>query len=302
MAETPPSGAALLNDRGIIRISGSQARGFLQGLISNNMERVSAECALYGALLTPQGKFLYDFFIVEKEDAFLLDCDGGARQSLFKRLMMYKLRAQIELEDVTGDFHSVALIGEAATRFAGDKTEPGQAWEALNGIAFIDPRLAAMGSRLILPRDSAEDQLRKAGLPILEPGAYTAHRLALGVPQGGADILYDKAFLLESNFDELHGVDHHKGCYIGQETTSRTKRKGSLRKRLLPVDVEGPLPAPGTDILAGDMVVGTVHSGQGARAIALIRLERAQKARQEDLALTAGDATLHIVTPDWISL
>lgn len=296
------SGAALLEDRGTLRIAGEESRGFLQGLISNDMSRVSPHQALYGALLTPQGKFLYDFFIIESADAFLLECAGATRRDFLKRLMMYKLRAQIDLEDVTDACLSVALMGAAAADFAGNRAQPGQAWEALGGIAFIDPRLSALGVRLLVPRDTARDKLRKAGLTLLDAGAYNAHRLALGVPEGGVDILYDKAFLLESDFDELHGVDHHKGCYIGQETTSRTKRKGIMRKRLLPVDVDGPLPAPGTDILAGGSAMGTVLSGQGTRAMALIRLERADKARKDGLVLKAGAATLQIDVPDWIAL
>ncbi len=294
------SGAVLLKTRGVLRIAGSQARGFLQGLISNDMERVSPERTLYGALLSPQGKFLYDFFIIEQDGAFLLDCLQDARRDFLKRLTMYKLRAQIDLKDVTEDFQVIALIGETAAGFAGERSALGQAWAISGGVAYIDPRLAALGARLILPRAGAETEIKKAGWPVLETSAYDAHRLALGVPQGGADILHDKAFLLESNFDELHGVDHQKGCYIGQETTSRTKRKGTLRKRLLPVDVVGPLPAPGAEIRAGDMVVGMVFSGAGARAIALIRLERAEQAKKQNLPLTAGDAVLTIVTPDWI--
>ncbi len=295
------SGAIILNDRGVLRIAGPEAREFLQGLITNDMKKVSPDKAIYAALLTPQGKFLFDFFIVAQGTGFLFDCDSDSLPALNKRLTMYKLRADVTLDDVSDDHAVIAIIGNAAAGSTKSGQKPrGSTWSEDGGMIYVDPRLDRLGLRAILPKTNIDSWIEQENLTVLASDAYETHRLALGVPKGGADIKSDKSFLLESNFDELHGVDHNKGCYIGQETTSRTKRKTELRKRLLPVDINGDLPPPGTAILAGEVEVGSLWSGHGHRAIGLIRIDRWQKAKEDGVALTSGGATATIDMPDWI--
>lgn len=294
------SGAAILDDRGVLRIAGPEARDFLQGLITNDMNKVAPDRTIYAALLTPQGKFLFDFFIWERDGAFLFDCEAEATAALLKRLTMYKLRAKVAIEDASNELGVIAILGEARNKFESDKRLEGAVWSE-NGVSIcVDPRLEQIGLRAILPKADAEPWIENHALPSLGRDDYDAHRLSLGVPKGGADIRADKSFLLESNFDELHGVDHNKGCYIGQETTSRTKRKTELRKRLLPLTLDGPLPPPETPVLAGDVEIGTLWSGREDRAIALIRMDRWQKSVEEGKDIVVGEATAVIHMPDWI--
>ena len=281
---------AILQDRGVVRIAGNDARDFLQGLISNDIRRVQPDRAIFAALLTPQGKYLFDFFIAERDGALLLETERARIDTLIKRLTMYKLRAKVELSDVSDDWRVAALWGDGALDSLG-LSEAGAAKAAGGGVAFADPRLEAAGARLLLaPGDPLPDG-DEAGAD-----AYDAHRLALGLPDGSRDLVLEKSILLESGFDELHGVDWKKGCYMGQELTARTKYRGLVKKRLVPVSIEGPLPAPGTEVMAEGKSVGEIRSGRGGMALALIRLEALE---QPDAPLRAGDAAVTPHRPDW---
>jgi len=270
---------ALLPSRGVLAVSGPDARGFLDNILTNNLDQVSGTRAVYAALLTPQGKLLFDFFIVEHEGAFLLDCHKDHLPALMKRLTMYRLRAKVEIEDASEDWQVVAAFGESAER------------AGLPGVAFDDPRLAALGKRALVPGNA---ELKTNATE----SDYEIRRLSLGVPNMPLDAGQDQTFMLEANFDELHGVDFQKGCYIGQELASRMKRKNGLRKRLLLVVLEGPLPEPGTDVVAGDRRIGELRTGIGNRAIAYLRLDRLADAKDEQL--TVGGAPLTVDWPDWI--
>jgi len=299
----PISGAVFLEDRGVIRVSGPEAFDFLQGLISNDMQKVTHERTVYAALLTPQGKFLFDFFISKLDDSYLLETRAETIAELLKKLKLYKLRADVTLEDRSGDYSVIAILGdlpEAANSLHG--AERGTASALEDGLGYIDPRLAAMGLRLIVNQDRAENTIKSWGIDVLTGDAYTLHRLGLGVPEGGIDILPEKAFLLESNFDEMDGVDHQKGCYIGQETTSRTKRRGSVRRRILPVTFDGPAEPSGTMITAGDAEIGSILSNTASHALASIRLDRWQKAKDAGETIKAKDSSISIEVPYWIEI
>ena len=300
---TTPSGVVELKDRGALRISGPEAREFLQGLISNDMKMVAPDQTIYAALLTPQGKFLFDFFISQQNQAFLLETRLEGIPGLLKKLKLYKLRADVTIEDISSDTQVLALLGQAVHALnLSETTKPGAASVISDGLAYIDPRLPAMGARMVIKRASAAKTIRSWGADSLDFDAYTQHRLGLGIPEGGIDIVPEKAFLLESNFDEMGGVDHQKGCYIGQETTSRTKRRGSVRRRILPIVFPGPAAEPGTTITAGEAEVGTVLSGAQDRALASIRLDRWQKAKEAGDLIKANDMTISIEVPDWLEL
>ncbi|MBL8677325.1 MAG: folate-binding protein YgfZ, partial [Alphaproteobacteria bacterium] len=202
---------AELSHRGVIEIEGEDKATFLQGLISNDINLVTPTQAIYATLLTPQGRFLFDFFITEKDGTFLLDVKAARLETLLKKLSLFKLRSKITLKG-RPDLKIYAYWGE------GDLTLE----------AYPDPRLKTLGARLIgqaKPNISAEE--------------YDLHRLKLGVPEGGIDMLSEKAILLESGLDELNAISWTKGCYMGQELTARTKYRGLVRKRLFPVKIEG---------------------------------------------------------------
>jgi len=293
----------VLPARGVVSLSGPDTREFLQGLITSDMQSVAPSKTRYAALLTPQGKFLFDFFVCERDSTFLLECERSRAADLLKRLTLYKLRAKVELADVSADYAVCALFAEDLSqgRFEGIQ-QPGDTIPFQDGLCFADPRHPRLGYRFILPADRLDAATTALGMTPGYPDRYDAFRIELGIPEGGRDIVPDKSFILESNFDELHGVDHKKGCYIGQEVTSRTKRKASLRKRILPVRVFGEMPGPGTPIEAGGAEVGTLLSAQGNAALALIRLDRAQKALENEADLIAAGSAVAIEPPDWIDV
>ena len=288
----------LLEERGALAVRGAEARSFLQGLISNDVERASASRAIYATLLTPQGKFLHDFFVVALDGALVIDCEAGRRADLERRLNFYRLRAKVEIA-AADDYAVAALIGEGAADALGLDAAEGSARAFAGGVAYVDPRFAAAGARALLPRAGAEDALETAGFAPARFEDYDRLRLALALPDGSRDLPVEKAFLLENGIDDLNGIDFGKGCYVGQELTSRTKNRGVIRKRLFRVDVDGPLPAPGTPLMLGEAKAGVMRSGREGAGLALLRLEMVEKAAESGEALTAGDARLSPVKPEW---
>ena len=271
-----------LDDRGALRIGGADADDYLQGLISNDITKVALDRAVYAAMLTAQGKYLFDFFIAEIDGAFVLDGERARLADLAKRLSMYRLRAKVEIEDISETLTVAAIWGDGGVR----KPISG-------GAIYVDPRLAAAGLRALLPIDTAAETLADFGDPA-DADAYDRHRLALGLPASSRDLIVDKSILLECGFDELNGVDWDKGCYIGQELTARTKYRGLIKKRLIPLRIDGPLPDAGTPVMAGDKQAGETRSAAGDRAMALMRLEHLEAAE-----FTVGAATATPEKPDW---
>lgn len=290
----------LLEDRGFVSVAGEDRQAFLQGLVSNDVAKVSPAHAAYSAFLTAQGRFLHDFFIIDLGEFLLLDCERDRAEDLRKRLSLYKLRSKVVLGTVSDEYRAIAAFGpKVAEKMR--LTEPGQAVEYAGGIAYLDPRLAAMGVRFLLHPGLGEDPLVAIGCIRAEPEEYDALRIANGLPDGSRDMVVDKAILLENGFDELGGIDWKKGCYIGQELTARTKYRGLIKKRLMPVQVEGPMPAPGAEIALDGKEAGEMRSGHGDRGLALLRLEAVEKALAEGRPLTAGETRLTPRKPDWAS-
>jgi len=259
-----------LKDRAIIALSGPDARSFLQGLITNDVDQLAPGKPLYAALLTPQGKILFDFLLVDDgQGTILLDCSATARNALQKRLSMYRLRAKVEIAP-RDDLAVFAASGHTS----------------LPGIVFEDPRLATLGRRSIGPTSDGTD-------------GYLAHRLALGVPEG-ADFGSDKTFALDGGLDELHAIAFDKGCYVGQELTARMKHRGTARKRILPIETTDKSEiAAGTELRAKDHVIGEIVSAFGSRGFALVRLDRLDDAG--DAPIEAAGHSLHVTKPAWLS-
>lgn len=286
---------ASLPERAILTVAGADARDFLQALVSNDIAKATAERAIYAALLTAQGKFLFDFLVLQQAERLLLDCEAARAVALARRLTLYKLRAKVTIEPLS-DWGVHAAWGEDVFAACGLPAETGRAAPWQGGVVAVDPRLAALGVRLLLPRAVSPPALAAA-----TPEDYDRHRLALAVPDGSRDIEVEKAILLESNFEELNGIDFKKGCYVGQEVTARSKYRGLVRKRLMRVDLDGPLPAPGTPIMLGESEAGMLHSGRDGMAIALLRLEHVEKAARSGEPLTAAGRPVRPVKPDWAS-
>ncbi|MEK7820948.1 MAG: folate-binding protein [Pseudomonadota bacterium] len=285
---------ALLDNRGLLAVGGADSRAFLQGLVSNDVNKVSSARAIWAALLTPQGKFLHEFFIVEIAGALVLDCEAARLPDLKRRLSLYKLRAQVTIEDRSNDFAVAALFGEGALAALGLTAEAGAARADDGGAVFADPRFAAVGARAIVPRATVRETLARRGFAEAGAEAYDRARIVLGLPDGSRDLEIEKAILLENGFDELNGVAWDKGCYMGQELTARTKYRGLIKKRLMPVSIAGPIPAPGTPVTANGEDAGEMRSSAAGVGLALLRLERLGGG-----PLNAGGATLTPIKPDW---
>ena len=293
---TAPQGV-VLRHRGVLRAEGADARSFLQGIVSNDVERVGPEQAVWAAFLTPQGKFLHEFFIVELDGALLLDCEAERLADLQQRLSRYRLRSKVTLAAAGGSLAVAALFGDQALDRLGLPAEPGKGKPFEGGVVYCDPRLPALGARAILPAAEAPAILEHAGFEAGNLADYDGRRIALGVPDGSRDLEVERSILLENGFDELHGVDWDKGCYMGQELTARTKYRALIKKRLLPVAIEGPAPAPGTAILADGKEAGVMRSASGDLGLALLRLDTLDGA--EGPVFTAGEARLTPRKPDW---
>ncbi len=273
--------AAHLTDRGVVRVGGPEARGFLQGLVTGNVLTLEPGEARWAALLSPQGKILFDFLMsAEREtngpEEILLDVKRDMTADLVKRLTMYKLRAKVEISDESASLGVIALYGGA----------PGE--------GARDSRHSALGTRLILPVARIEAQMLTfggdAGL-----SDYAAHRIVLGVPEGGVDFAYGDAFPHEADMDQLNGVDFKKGCFIGQEVVARMQYRGTTRNRVLKVALEGAAPPPGATVMAGQTRIGVMGSSAGARGLALLRIDRAEEAALAGQTLVSGETRLKLM-------
>jgi len=305
--------ATVLETRGLLVLTGPDRARFLQGLVSNDITRVGPDRAAYAALLTPQGKMLFDLMLVGYQSAGGAGDDGGALlieaeaarlDDLRTRLTKFKLRSKIGL-DRDKDLAVAVVFGDGALDMLDLPVEPGAA-RALSsgGVAFVDPRLAGAGARLILPAKQAREILLALGAESADAAAWERHRLSLGLPENAPDIGVEKSLPLECGFEELNGVDFRKGCYMGQELTARTKHRGLLKRRLMPVEVDGPLPPPGTPVLTGagkdggEMRSGLALNETSGLGLAIVRLEAFSNRRQ----LWAGEARLTPRVPDWMAL
>jgi folate-binding protein YgfZ len=269
--------AARLESRSWLSVTGPDAAKFLQDLVSNDVDRAGSETAVYAALLTPQGKFLFEFFIARFEDGFWLDVDKARSGDLTKRLQMYKLRAKVEIKEQP-NFGIVAFWGEPPSSVA---PRP-----------IPDPRLAALGWRARMNEEAASGLQSRTML--VPESNYHKHRIALGVPDGAMDLEPEQTFLLEGNFEELNGVDFKKGCYVGQELTARMKHRGTARRRLLPVRGDRSLPHPGTTIVdESGREIGELRGAIAEMGMAGFRLDRLKEARQ----LKADGVTLSVQRP-----
>ncbi|MEA2903511.1 MAG: tRNA-modifying protein YgfZ [Alphaproteobacteria bacterium] len=281
--------AALLPDRGVVKVAGDEARKFLNGLVTTDVGTVTPAAARFAALLTPQGKIIVDFIVAEAAPAagggFLLDCPRALATALVDRLNFYKLRAKVVAEDLSATLGVLAIW-------------PGPA-APTDGLCFDDPRLPDLGARCLLPPHLAGKAAAEAGAALADAAAYETHRIALGVPRGGIDFGYGDAFPHETDMDQLEGVDFAKGCFIGQEVVSRMEHRGTARTRVVPVAFDGPAPDAGAAVTAGARPLGTMGSAAAGRGLAALRLDRVQEALAGGAPLVAGGIALTLVKPRW---
>jgi len=284
--------SAFLPDRGVIKVAGEDARNFLNGLVTTDVDKLKPGLGRFGALLTPQGKIIVDFLITEAPaghgGGFLIDCPKPLADGLATKLKFYKLRAKVTVENLSDDLGVLA------------------AWDgkpaAQPDLAFADPRNEGLGYRILIPEDLKQKLSDLIGAELVDAAAYEAHRIALGVPRGGLDFTYSDAFPHETNMDRLAGVDFDKGCYVGQEVVSRMQHRGTARTRSVKVLLEDSSPEPGVSVMAGDKPVGTMGSSAQGKGIALVRIDRVADALDAGQTLTAGGIEVKLAEPEVVRI
>jgi tRNA-modifying protein YgfZ len=280
---------ALLPDRGVVKVAGDDARGFLNGLVTNDMAKVAPGKPRFAALLTPQGKIIIDFIVAEAAindgGGFFLDCPRALASALVEKLNFYKLRAKVICEDLSSVLGVMAIWDGTA--------------ESEYGLSYPDPRLPALGSRMMLPPHLAEEAAADLGGILVGADAYEAHRIALGVPRGGLDFIYGDTFSHEADMDQLNGVDFGKGCYVGQEVVSRVEHRASARNRVVPIVYDEFAPSSGLPVMAGDRQIGTLGSTAKGHGLALMRLDRIRDALAAGATIEAGGIAIRAVKPAW---
>ncbi|HEX3859969.1 MAG TPA: folate-binding protein [Pseudolabrys sp.] len=280
--------AALLPDRGVVKVAGDDARRLLNGLITNDVGKVAPGKPRFAALLTPQGKIIADFIVAEVEPSegggLFLDCPRALAPALVEKLNFYKLRAKVIVEDLS------AVLGVMAI------------WDGAKdsdyGLSYADPRLPALGTRVMLPPHLAADATGELGATLTDAEAYETHRIALGIPRGGQDFSYGDTFPHEADMDQLGGVDFEKGCYVGQEVVSRVEHRASARSRIVPISYEF-APISGLPVTAGERQIGIVGSIAKGRGLAMLRLDRLADALASHTPLTAGGIAVKAMKPAW---
>ncbi|MBV9555925.1 MAG: folate-binding protein YgfZ [Pseudolabrys sp.] len=284
--------AALLPDRGVVKVTGDDSRRFLNNLVTADIEHLTPGAARYAALLTPQGKIIVDFLVTEASTddggGFFFDVPRALAPDFVEKLNFYKLRAKIAVEDLSAKLGVMAVWGggNAPSEY---------------GLDYPDPRHAALGRRVVLPQETAKEAAADLGADLTDSAAYETYRIGLGIPRGGQDFAYGDTFPHEADMDQLAGIDFEKGCYVGQEVVSRVEHRASARKRVVPVSYAEFAPVSGLQVLAGDKEIGQLFSTANKRGLAMLRLDRAADAINAGHSFTAGGVEIKLVKPDWAS-
>ena len=287
----------ILDDRAILYINGEDAKGFLQNLISNDINRVSDVNSCFSSLLTPQGKFLYEFIIVKHKSGYLLDCEKPQAEELFKQLSLYKLRSKVEILNLSNEFVVAAFSHEKFLTFDSAKDQPGCTIKYREDPIFLDPRNKNLGARLIINLEKLYLSLKKLDLHNADLKEYYSLSHSLGIVPKDLNKLKDKLFGIECNFEELNGIDFKKGCYVGQENTARIKLKNKLSKRLFPINVINGKLYEGESIYNNEIEIGKVLIDSDY-PFALIKY--LNKNFDEKASFKTKEASININKPDWI--
>jgi folate-binding protein YgfZ len=274
---------AELPRRGVVAISGPDREKFLDGIVTNDLTAIPVGDSGYGGLLTPQGKILFDFIVYNDRDQFLFDLPAVAVADFVKRLGFYKLRAMVDIEGLSAKYGVAAAWGVDAP-------------PAVDGLVVVDPRLKALGFRLIV---AARRPIAADGYALADEHAYDAHRIALGVPEGEVDFAYGEAFPHDVDMDQLAGISFDKGCYVGQEVVSRMEHRGTARRRIVQVLSASPMPPTGAEIVADGRPVGSITSSSEHVGLALVRLDRVNDATDAAVPLLVRGMPIEIAIPDW---
>ena len=286
----------ILEDRGLLYINGDDVKGFLQNIITNNIENVSEDRSCFSALLTPQGKYLYDFIIIKHKSGYFLDCEKKIIENLYKQLNLYKLRSKVDILNLSNEFVVASLTKEKFLELENSKDENGFTIKFREDPIFLDPRSDKLGARLVINLEKLYLSIKKLGLEVSDVNEYYNNSHKLGIAQIDTNKLQDKIFGIECNFEELNGIDFKKGCYVGQENTARIKLKNKLNKRLFAIKVlDGEINSE--EITSEEKNIGKLLINN-KNPFALLKLE--DKSFNFDKDLKCGDAKIKVLRANWI--
>jgi folate-binding protein YgfZ len=289
----------VLDDRGFIQVNGDEAKEFLQNIVTNDLEKVSKNLTIFSSIFTPQGKYLYDFFILKVEEGYLLECEKEAVLEIIKIFNFYKLRTKVNLVNVTKKYNSIIISLEKFKEINKNETLKGSTTTYNKEIMFIDPRNENLGAKIVSKIENIEDILKMLNLKKVDKDKYYKKSFVLGIPQVNLNKLKDKIFGIENNLDELCGIDFKKGCYIGQENTSRIKLRKKLRRRILPIKkISGEISENDTikfkDVEVGKIMIAEPH------AFGLIKVIDPNLNEFINNDLICGNAKVQVLKPDWL--
>ena len=288
----------ILNDRAVLFINGDDAKDFLQNIISNDINNVTEKTSCFASLLTPQGKFLYEFIIIKHKSGFIIDCEKSQMDGLYKQLKIYKLRSKVEILNLSNEFVIAAFSHEKFLTFDGAKDNPGFTLKFREDQILLDPRSKKLGARLVINLEKLYLSLKKLDLHDADLNEYYSLSHKLGIVPKNFNKLQNKLFGIECNYEEINGIDFKKGCYVGQENTARIKLKNKLSKRLLPINLINGKLHEGEGIFNKNVEIGKVLIGDDY-PFALIKY--LDKNFEENVELKTKDASISIKKPDWIS-
>ena len=288
-----------LDDRGFIQVNGPEAKDFLQNIITNDLEKVTSKSTVFSSILTPQGKYLFEFFVLKLKDSYLLECEKKSTTEIIKLLNFYKLRSKVDLIDLSEKYVASVISLEKFKEISTSSLSKGSTASYQDDLVYIDPRNDQLGAKIISKLENIHLTIKKLNLKIADKKKYYAKSFALGIPQTDLNKLKDKIFGIENNLDELSGIDFKKGCYIGQENTSRIKLRNKLRRRILPVQkVSGEIYE--NDIIKyKDNDVGKIMIDK-PYSFALIKVVEPDLKEFTNIELTCGHSKVKILKPDWI--
>jgi len=288
-----------LEDRGFIQVAGLEAKDFLQNIVTNDIEKVTNNSTVFSSILTPQGKYLFEFFVLKLKDSYLLECEKKSSAEIIKLLNFYKLRSKVDFIDLSEKYVAAVVSLEKFKEMKGSDLSKGSTTSYRDDPVYIDPRNDKLGAKIISKLENIHLTIKKLNLKITDKKIYYSKSFELGIPQINLNKLKDKIFGIENNLDELNGIDFKKGCYVGQENTSRIKLRNKLRRRILPVEkVSGQLSA--NDIIKyKDNEVGKIMIDK-PYSFALIKVVEPDLKEFTNIELMCGNSKVKILKPEWI--
>tara|TARA_B100001123_G_C15280397_1_gene1013794 strand:+ start:432 stop:1322 length:891 start_codon:yes stop_codon:yes gene_type:complete len=288
-----------LEDRGFIEVNGSEAKDFLQNIVTNDLDKVSNNSTVFSSILTPQGKYLFDFFILKLQDSYLLECEKKSALEIIKLLNFYKLRSKVNFVNLNDKYKALIISLEKFKEINSSNFQKGSTTNFQKNIIYVDPRNEELGAKIISNIESVKSVIQELKLTSTDKNKYYSKSFELGIPQTKLDKLKDKIFGIENNLDELNGIDFKKGCYVGQENTSRIKLRNKLRRRILPVQIITGEISENDSIKYNNAEIGKIMIAKPF-SFALVKVVDPDLNEFKNTELISGNAKIKILKPDWI--